>query len=414
MSSPAHIADEVRIQPRRRNPFYIVSPSYTHQSAGIKALHLFCHSLNRRGQLAFLVKQDIFEVSPFEEMDLNPDLLTPPLTLKSYELHRDAGLTPIVVYPETITGNPLAASVVVRYVLNFPGLLGGDRAYADDEMVFAYSSKLAEAAGIGEDRVLFLPASDTDIFYPPNTDQLREGACFYADKYRKVHGAEPFDITKDAVEITRGIGSQSTEEVAELFRRSELFYCYENSALAFEAALCGCPTVYLPNEHLTEIIALQELGMDGFAWGNVPEEIERAKSTVHRAFENYSGNYVRFWQQLDRFIDLTTKLAAVMPPSALAGMSKYSDLVTLHQTPEKPLEPVAAEPVTILEQDLPVDPLPSTTAECVASIPLAALPDASTDRGFFTLRRAGLLARKHRRSLAAVCLVLLVLAGWLV
>lgn len=387
MSKPIHIPDAVRIQPPRRNPFYIVAPSYTHQSAGIKALHLFCHCLNRRGQMAYMVNQNIYDVVPFEPMDLNPDLLTPLLTLEIYKRHRDAGLTPIVVYPETITGNPLKASVVARYVLNFPGLLGGDKVYPPEELVFAYSKKLADAAGVGEDRVLFLPASDTNIFHRRDDEQPRAGTCFYADKYKKVHDGQLFEITKGAVEITRGIGSQTTEEVAELFRRSELFYCYENSALAIEAMLCGCPTVFLPNEHLTEIIASQELGMDGFAWGAAPEEIERARNTVDQAFENYIGTYVRFWQQLERFIAVTTERAATIN-AAVPPLWADSD---------------AAEPGTAAAGKL------DSAARAAEQVQLER---SLWDKLWFDFKRSSLFRRKHRWLVLIGYVGLLGLAYW--
>ena len=46
----------------------------------------------------------------------------------------------------------------------------------------------------------------------------------------------------------------------------------ENTALALEAVMCGCPVVFLPNPHLKEIIGQEEHGPDGFAWGDAPAE----------------------------------------------------------------------------------------------------------------------------------------------
>lgn len=329
MSEPITIPAELSLMPPRRNPYYIVSPGYTHQSAGIKALHLLCHSLNRRGQLAFMVSQDIWKVMSFKKMSLNPDWQTPVLTKDIYQAHRKSGVTPIVVYPEIIAGNPLKAAVVVRYVLNFPGLLGGDMEYAPEEIVFAYSKKLAVAAHVGADRVLFLPASDTNIFHRPAEGTARTGSCFYASKYQQVHKGKLFDITRDSLEITRGKEAQSTEEIADIFRRSELFYCYENTALAIEAMLCGCPTVFLPNEHLTEIIASEELGTDGFAWGADPAEISRARQTVDQALTNYVQTYARFWQQLEHFIQITTARAASANTSSGAQHAEETPFVAI-------------------------------------------------------------------------------------
>ena len=50
---------------KKRFPYYIVSPSYSQQSAGIKVLHYLCHHLNILGYPAFLVpKNNSFRSNP--------------------------------------------------------------------------------------------------------------------------------------------------------------------------------------------------------------------------------------------------------------------------------------------------------------------------------------------------------------
>jgi hypothetical protein len=291
------------IYPARGNPYYIVAPHYIHTSAGVRVLHLLCHSLNRRGQVAYIVLLG----DPNSGSSLCVDLLTPTLTLEAMMEHYKRGSAPIVVYPETVCGNPLRSPCVVRYVMNFPGLLGGDKAYSADELCFSYSKTLAKRTHSPEN-VLYLPPIDTSIFYPPPGGEKRRGSCFYADKYKAVHNGKLMAATGDAIEITRDLPtSQTPQEIAELFRRSKLFYTYENTALATEAVLCGCPAVFLPNPHLIDIIAKEELGTEGYAWGTDPGEIARARATVLQGAENYRKRYANYWCNLDRFIALTQK-----------------------------------------------------------------------------------------------------------
>jgi hypothetical protein len=291
------------IYPSPRNPYYIVAPRYVRTSAGIRALHLLCHSLNRIGQTAYIL------IHPYSDLEkaILPDLLTPVLTQSIIRHHHESGLTPIVVYPEVVAGNPFDAPCVVRYVLNFPGLLGGDKEYPASELCFGYSKVLAEAAHVPEN-ILFIPVTDTRIFNREEEVQNREGTCFFASKYQEVHNGQLLDVTKNSVEITRDKKESPTpRQIADLFRRSELFYTYENTALATEAVLCGCPAVFLPNPYLTQLIAMSELGTDGMAWGDAPEEIARAKATVEKGVENYLKLYDAYWQQLERFVELTQK-----------------------------------------------------------------------------------------------------------
>lgn len=305
------------------HPYYVVAPPYLRTSAGIKVLHLLCDALNHLGCEAYVA----IHPGGLPNRIVSPALETPVLTKKIAARHFRERRTPIAVYPETVTGNPFKAPVVCRYVLNYPGLLGGDAAYGADELVYGYSHRLAAAADAA-DKVLFLPASDPAVFHPPTTRGERAGACFYAAKYRDYHGANLFPVTDGAFEITRDKpSSPSPEEIAELFRRSEVFYCYENTSLATEAAMCGCPAVFLPNEHLTEIIASEELGADGFAWGDAPEEVARARATVGSFYNHYLGVLDEFGAQLGRFVEDTQTRAGATPYARLVDLSSYSPVL---------------------------------------------------------------------------------------
>lgn len=283
-----------------RNPYYIVAPRYVRVSAGIKALHLLCHALNLAGERAYLIVHPYF----LAEYAVNPDLLTPLLTWRLLQVDHARGLCPITIYPEVIKGNPLSAPFVVRYVLNYPGVLGGDKEFPEHEFCIAYSEALQRAVPRSKG-ALFIPTSDPNVFTPePRVD--RKGSCFYAGKYKHVHKGELFDVTRDSVEIHRmGSDAQTPEKIAELFRQSEVFYCYENTALAIEAVLCECPVVFLPNQYLDRVISVDEHGWDGMAWGTDPVEVDRAKRTVALARNNYLRLYDRFQQQLERFIEMT-------------------------------------------------------------------------------------------------------------
>ena len=290
------------------HPYYIVTPAYRRVSAGIRCLHLLCHNLNLSGQIAYLL-QDPDPRNP-EAMVTGTDLLTPVLTHKIATEHVARGQRPIVVYPETVKGNPFNAQIVVRYLLNFPGLLGGDHQYADDEICFAYSEVLGKAAGC-DGNVLFIPPIDTSVFKPSSQEVERRGSCFYADKFRKVHGGTLHECTTNSAEILRNSPQdQSDVEIARLLHTSEVFYTYENTALAIEAVLCGCPAVFIPNPFLTSIIASAELGPEGYAWGTGAEEIGRAKATVRQGADNYLRKTAAFERQLQSFIDKTTAFAA--------------------------------------------------------------------------------------------------------
>lgn len=281
-----------------RHPYYIYAPAYVQHSAGVRVLHFLCHWLNRMGERAF-----IFNLQPGGRLT-NPDLLTPLVTQEVASHHAMQGLSPIVIYPETEWGNPLEALCVVRYVLNVPGHLGGDVQYSPNELVWAYSEQLSALCSHC-DGVLHMPVIDQNVFRRPETTE-RKGAVFYAAKYQGDHGQKIFGLPDGAVEITRGLpDSQTPTEIARLMQKAEVFYCFENTALATEAVLCGCPAVFMPNAYLEKPIALNELGWDGFAWGDAPEEVARARATVALGEANYARTVSAFFKQLEDFVEKT-------------------------------------------------------------------------------------------------------------
>lgn len=293
---------------QKRHPYYVVAPNYERKSAGIRTLHFLCHWLNRRGYPAYIQTP-----GGKRGQVTHPDLITPLLTPEVVAAHEDAQRTPIVVYPEIVSGNPLNADCVARYVLNYPGLLGGDKIYAAGEMVFGYTQYLADAVK-DVSGVLFFPVVDTETFRP-GTPRQRQGVCFYAAKFRD-KGYEPFDLPAGAVEILRGSpNDQSPEQIAELFRTCELFYCYEDTALILEAALCGCPSVVMPSAFFREPLGTREFGYDGIARNNSSQEIDRAIATVERVAKIYADRSENFLSQLDAFIEITQDRAAVTIPT---------------------------------------------------------------------------------------------------
>ncbi|KSB88848.1 hypothetical protein AS593_03675 [Caulobacter vibrioides] len=279
------------------HPIYVYAPPYNAASAGIRALHILVDALNRAGEDAF-VFTDVYTLGP----QTAPDTLrAPTLTTETAKAHKAEGRRPIVVYPEVVSGNPLKASAVVRLVLNVPGLLGGAETYPDSELVYGYGQRLAEQIG-HPDRSLFIPAIDLDE-WTPGDGGPRTTVCYYASKYKEVHKAETFGLPDDAVEISRNLAnSLQRDELVELLRRSRALYVFENTALAIEAPLCGCPAVMMPNPYLSYPIGDKDHGMGGISWGDAPEDVARATATVDQMRTGYQAAIDRFPESLAHFI----------------------------------------------------------------------------------------------------------------
>lgn len=281
----------------RPSPYYIFGFDYRRSSAGIRVMHMLCDALIRSGYEAYVLAE-VF----------SPDLMTPRLTDQVIQHHRDLGVRPIAVYPEVIDGNPLQGSVVVRYLLNKPGFIGGSGAYGENDLYFAYKSDFM-LEGMSPEQHLFLPAIDSNIFRPADDPARRcpGSVCYYLGHKRHAR-LDPSLLPADAIEITLNY-PDSWEGLADIFQRCEYLYLGEASGLAYEAALCGCTPVLVSRDWSSVHPDPQSFT----AFGLEADEIERARSRMPGIRQLLEEHRAAFWPELDRFIAQTQDAVARLP-----------------------------------------------------------------------------------------------------
>lgn len=279
-----------------RSPFYIYAPDYIENSSGIRVLNYLCHILNLRGEEAYVCANKV-----------NEALWIPQLNDEIMHRHYTAGRKPIVIYPEVVAGTPLGIGIKIRYLLNKAGFIAGHTQFDPDEIFIAYIEDFI--GDTGARHLLTVPSSDLSKFNPEGADQSQRQGVFYYYNRLLSRGGKLHAVTDGAVEISPA-KPRSLDELAGIFKRAELLYCYEQSAIALEARLCGCPVVYIPNETmLPEFPNDPFFFRDGVAWGTSPEEIARAKNTVEKVYPAYIKLCDGFNRQLDIFVSMTQEAA---------------------------------------------------------------------------------------------------------
>jgi len=282
------------------NPYYFWAPRWIDASAGIRALHYLCHSLNSSGAHAFLV---LAEPPVNGEPRVNPNLNTPILSQEVVDSHVRIGRAPIAVYAEDVIGNPLNAPTVVRFLWNYSAALGGPLVFDEDEMVFAFSQSIARRyAELGRPKpgVLFVPPVNPSEF--EFTSEKKGFQVVYAGKYRSFVGKPHSVGNLPSVEIFRdGPQKQDRIEVKRLLSEAEVVYSFENSSIVTEAILSGTPAGFIPNKFFDGYIAESELGMGGAFIGEDPIGISRARETLHEGVASYLKTIEDFPTALQEF-----------------------------------------------------------------------------------------------------------------
>lgn len=274
--------------PKQTSPYYIYAPCYTDKSSGVRALHLLAHSLNERGQKAFIL--------PLSGHTVNPYLNTPFLTGGVENYYKDSGIEPILVYPDIVQGNPHRSKKVVRYLLAPPGEFGGQSSFGRIDKVYSFSKWTADQ--VGNSSILRVPVVDTNIFHSPADGSLRSGSCFYSHKYDKIHGNALLDITAGAARL-----EGSLNDIACILRQSEVCYLYEISEVMVEAQLCGCPVVFVRTPYFNETKWSEGCPMQGVRWND--EERTLYQYWASDVAAQYNEEEGQFQKQLSAFIEDT-------------------------------------------------------------------------------------------------------------
>jgi len=196
-------------------PYIIMAPEYRHNSAGVRALYRLKDELIKRGYKV-VVCQGVADdwKAPYGS---------------------------IVVYPEIVSGNPLQGKTVIRWVLNHPGLLGGEKEYDKNEIIFTWSQLYYDAP------VLTIPLIE-DFFR--NENLPRSGGCFWVGKGLANREKDfPYaEANPNLTEITYDWPA-TREELARLLNEKEVFYTYDNNTMLIaEAKMCGCKVVVIGEE----------------------------------------------------------------------------------------------------------------------------------------------------------------------
>lgn len=200
----------------------------------------------------------------------------------------------IVIYPETIIGNPLGAKHVIRWILLDLGFEVSKNQYKmwdPDDIVYHW-----EPTQLKNSKQLVNIWVNPSIQKYNHTD-TRPSNCYAFKKLHNVKFHEKITTYHNDKKDTN-IDKLSIEETVKVFNNSSIFYCYDpNTFYAIMATLCGCVTVVHPlkdtsrDAYFQSRITCHPSGFcydAGLAYGNSKQEIDKAKQSVNDANNQFS------------------------------------------------------------------------------------------------------------------------------
>jgi hypothetical protein len=218
---------------------------------------------------------------------------------KFYENNFDLNDT-VVIYGETIEGNPLNAPNVVRWILAPVGMVCESKhnKWGPNDLVYYFNSE--EKIANNPEKLGNIYKLLNVIYINPHAINknlpIRSGTCFTIRKALETHGKMPQLVHgTGSTEITR---QHSQMDIIELFNKHKYFISYDSlTFLSVIAALCGCISIvkkvdglskhdWLSNTVIIEYLKVSEEDMlYGIAYG--AEEVEKATNTLHLVKEQW-------------------------------------------------------------------------------------------------------------------------------
>lgn len=232
--------------------FLICAPRYNELSGGSIVLHKLCDSLNKQGHQALLWPINkprfagmdclryftrlsvYYAVRLYRKPFLSPRGLVSPIA-KTSDIDDS-----IVIYPETVEGNPLRATRYVRWLLYKPGFHNGRDQSFDRELYFYFTKAFDVDVGnaICGGRLTVFDYF-TDIYNEENVG-TREKICFLIRK----------GSMRDDLPVLNNqwvLDGLDHKKMAKAFKECKRCYFYDSYTFySTYAALCGCVPVIVP------------------------------------------------------------------------------------------------------------------------------------------------------------------------
>ena len=268
--------------------FIIAAPAYTNKSGGIIALHQLAHQIALRGFRSFIYSPSTFATN-----------LATHVLYKYPEILSDAvDSNAMVIYPEVVIGNPLKAKNVTRWLLHYPGVMGGDGVYGPNDLVFKYAANEMPGLKLNVHGTLTANNMMLDKFYDKKKKRSGLGHIIRKGAQRNQIYHLPWSKCLDPI-------LEAEPEARNcLFNKLRLVLSYDHLTFhSTHAALAGCISViHLPKSNNAQQIARNAPYLKyGVAFGY--SDIPRALKTISQMRASLETIRLRDNRSVDEYLE---------------------------------------------------------------------------------------------------------------
>jgi len=252
--------------------FRIYTPQFNDDSGGVMVLHVLCKKILSSGYECKIINMNDTPINSVNN------------TYKQYYTNKNDTENCIVIYPEIISGNPLNAKKIIRWILCDLGKHCDKNIYKTwnkKDIIYFFGTFNPK---ITVSKYLFCFEFDKSIKKINNNERTKD--CYEIRKAHKFHNNLKFIHPNDSYEIK----NLSLKDTIDVFNKHRYYYCYDPYTFNMViASLCGCIPIVIKIENTTKkdwakslycgqyLIENKKDSLYGIAYGK--EEIEYAINT---------------------------------------------------------------------------------------------------------------------------------------
>ena len=195
----------------------------------------------------------------------------------------------IVIYPETVIGNPLNCKNVVRWILLELGIempIDHNKTFGSNDLIYYWET----SEDINKKQLCC--QWKNNIF--KNNKLNRDKTCYLIKKGRLIHKNINYIHPIDSINIE----NLTLKEINNIFNECKYFYCYDpNTAHIIHSAICGCISIVYPIENINKEEYFKSrmfcynniIYNKGIVYGNNIDEINVEINNINDCEEYYNN-----------------------------------------------------------------------------------------------------------------------------
>lgn len=219
----------------------IYSFGYSWHFGGIVVLHKLAELISQLGYETYLLNGEKSKAGRAKCIEMQ----------EAIEIANDSQT--VVIYPEIVSGNPLNADKVARWILFFPGVNGGEIKYGSSEFVFTYSEHFVENTEYSNLLVVRIIETMVDDFYDLSLTRSKDAVLVKKGHFEMENRASLFlDPVIDSLYELESFDQiiNNTNHISDYnlqLNQIRNFISYDNHTYhSVLASFAGCVSIVIP------------------------------------------------------------------------------------------------------------------------------------------------------------------------